>query len=348
MTSSPSSSSASSLTETATTTTSNTNANNTTDNNIANQSAMDVFSSDLERYYTSTRPYSEEVHEKEKLCKYIVQCGQYLQSQCEKQAKAIQSMKMRPVDDDKYGKYEFLTNMMRAHKHARVWEIFTFGSMSWGTSCRDSDIDMAILPNFDNCRKDKKYLLFSLAQIIGENDGDGLLIIKPLLNAKYPIIRITQNKLNIKIDVSIADRFCKRRDDHIASIITKFEDAAIPIKKLLVFVKFWSKQKGINNSYQCYLNSFGYTLLVIKFLEVFLLESECEVADLPLCDLVFEFFKFYACRWKPEKHSICIGDVRQIGMYPTHGEEPVFQTKKWNIEIGGYCYMEIIDPMDAK
>ena len=70
--------------------------------------------------------------------------------------------------------------------------------------------------------------------------------------------------------LSIADRFCSRRDAFINDILRKFDEGFnISVKPLIVFIKYWSKQKGINNAYYCYLNSFGYTLLVIKFLQYY-------------------------------------------------------------------------------
>eukprot|EP01083_Nonionella_stella_P085618 237451_1 len=284
-------------------------------------SVMDLLSVEIERYYTSTRPYAEEVIEKDRLCSYIVECGKYLQTQCEQDGKECDVMTKR-------------------HHYSRAWDIFRFGSESWGTSCRDSDIDMGIFVNFRNVRPDKTYLLSQLARIISENDSEGLLLIKPLLNARYPIIRIFENRLNVKIDVSIADRFCRGRDELILSMIKALESKyQIAIKKLIVFIKYWSKQKGINNAYQCYLNSFGYTLLVIKFIQFHLFYEK--QSNKSLSFLVYKCFEFYACRFKPQMHSICIqmndDEMRNI-----------FDAKSFNHEMNSYCFLEIRDPINPE
>eukprot|EP01083_Nonionella_stella_P298150 1012270_1 len=156
---------------------SNNQINNDNSNNLHN---LHNFSYEIEKYYTSTRPYSEEIIEKEKLCKYIIECGEYLQRKCEKEVKQNKRMKCKNRE-----KSEFLYNMSKSEIYSdKKWDIFLFGSEIWDTSCRDSIMDMGIFLNFKNMRGDKKYVLSELAKIIGENDNDGLLLIKPILNSR--------------------------------------------------------------------------------------------------------------------------------------------------------------------
>jgi len=65
----------------------------------------------------------------------------------------------------------------------------------------------------------------------------------------------------------------------------------LPVRKLIVFLKKWSKVRGINNSYHGYLNSFGFTLLILKFIQSSetqgLLQHRRSAAD-----LVSGFFEF--------------------------------------------------------
>merc|ERR1712154_475556 len=97
-----------------------------------------------------------------------------------------------------------------------------------------------------------------------------------------------------------------------------------------------SKMKKINNAYQGYLNSFGFTVLVIHFLQFRLNQNETNCS---LGDLVFRFFEFYAMRWNTEKHAISI--------HHKYSSQP-FRSKTFNTEIGGYSFMEIRDYDDAQ
>ena len=287
-------------------------------------------SCEIERYYASTRQYSEEIIEKEKLKNYIIECARYLQRKCEKEVKQNKRVKYKNKE-----KSEFLYRMSKCEIYSDKWDIFTYGSESWGTSCDDSDINMGIFVNFKNMRPDKVYLLSQLAKIISENDDNGLLLIKPILNAKYPIITITQSRLNIKIEVSIADRFCKTRDELILRIINEFETKyKLPIKKLIVFIKYWSTKRQINNSDECFLNSFGYTLLTIKFLQYYINNNN---KNNTLSALVYKFFEFYQKKYKSEIHliSISINDNKL--------NQNVFSPKQFNKQISGYYLMDTVD-----
>ncbi len=55
-------------------------------------------------------------------------------------------------------------------------------------------------------------MLKCLARNLSEGDEVGQLAVKPLIHAKYPIIRIQHlQEKSIKVDISIADRFCSKR-----------------------------------------------------------------------------------------------------------------------------------------
>lgn len=336
-------------------------------------------SAEAHSFYLRSQPYAEEKEEKEKLVRYIIDCGKYLEKlmllKLEEHCLSRKGGK-RPLsatssvssgsgsgddaeralitNDPEYGEYDFLETMRLSGLGAAAestsgsgsvsddgaWSMFVFGSESTGTSCRDSDIDVGLLVHSalgGHCRSDRKYLLYELARIIGRNDSDGVLMIKPLLSAKYPIIRITQNKMGIKVDVSIADTYCQTRNHYIHYIIGEFGSARYgecPLRELIVFIKHWSKEKGVNNAYQCYLNSFGYTMLAIKFLQ-FYMTSHIEAGrpiNVDLGVLIAHFFKFYAEQWDPKRHAISIADPQSGTFDPKRAE----------------CWMEISDPMNPQ
>merc|ERR1719412_2332622 len=196
---------------------------------------------------------------------------------------------------------KFLENMQNARDYTEPWKLIKFGSAAWGTAWRQSDFDVAIRLNFPNKISDKKFVLSQLSRVISENDQNGVLMVHSLLHAKYPIIRVHHIRLkHIKFDISIADRYCMARNQLITEYIEYFEyEYGIPMKKLIVFIKHWSKQRGINNAYRCYLNSFGFTLLILQFVQT--LVANKNICNKTISFFVYEFFAFYSYDFDPSK-----------------------------------------------
>merc|ERR1711933_229451 len=110
------------------------------------------------------------------------------------------------------------------------------------------------------------------------------------------------------IDVSIADRFCLKRTKLINEILCHYEGKfGLPMKRLIVFIKHWSKVRMINNSYKCYLNSYAYTLLIIKFIQHLLDDNKHIIYfNKSLSFFVFSFFEFYLFKFDISKHEVAI------------------------------------------
>jgi len=158
----------------------------------------------------------------------------------------------------------------------------------------------------------------------------------------------TQSRLNLQIDVSIADKFCTATNDFLSNAIAYFESMDILIKPLIVFVKCWSKRKKINNAYRRYLNSYGYTLLVISFLQ----SNDCR--DLTLGHLAYAFFEFYAVDFDAKMHAISVYLVSCCGVQGHRGQnrgrckKKKFVKKRFYEEKNGFAVIEIIDPINLQ
>eukprot|EP01084_Bolivina_argentea_P061737 112865_1 len=300
---------------------------------------------DIDYLYHRTRPYPHDIKEKESLCQYIQQCVEYLQERCIDEAKQMH-------DDDASRKKARSNNKKKSSKRPRItmqrlflehmthrnsalntkWTVHKFGSETWGTSIgRDSDIDIAVRLNFSNRRSDKIYMLQRLSRIISENDSNDhdLLRVQLLLHAKYPIIRVYHKQYeHIKADISIADRYCLKRNQLIIEYIHYYETQyRFPLKKLIVFIKYWSKQRAINGAYYGYLSSFGYTLMILHFIHYFIIKHYKRKGGASLSTLVCAFFEFYAFEYTAAIHSISI-DAEFGKKYDTR------------------CFMEVMDPMN--
>jgi len=303
--------------------------------------AFQQFNRDLEAFHTSTRPCQFHVEEKEKLITYIANSVEYLQQTLKEEIKAKDYSR-----DNERG--TFLDNMAtKSRGTKRVWSVFKFGSESWGTSCGDSDVDMGIGLTFPNSRFDKKFVLKQLAHSISEGDKDGQLRIQTLLHAKYPIIRIQHLKEHsIKMDISIADRYCRRRNDFIRNVIAHYEARyELPVRKLIIFIKKWSKIRGVNNSYYGYLNSYGFTLLILKFVQSLVAQKMLRRGQGPqrsVAHLVVEFFDFYTLRYDLSAHSV---SVRNPFAKDAASKSALVHEPRRN--IGPYpTMMEVVDPVN--
>eukprot|EP01084_Bolivina_argentea_P026419 49139_1 len=194
-------------------------------------------SQSIEKLYTKTRHDESYIASTIELTEYIEDCIQYLQN-------------------TEYAQYP-------------NWSVYKFGSSSCGTDTHgESDIDLAISLNFGLDIMSKKILLGKLGQIISANDECGFLTVKPLCSAQYPVIKIRHIKYkSIKYDISIDDGLCLRRNKFMVEYMNYYTNQChIPIRKLIVFIKFWSKQRAVTNTYG-YLSSFGFTLMIIQFIQ---------------------------------------------------------------------------------
>ena len=107
------------------------------------------------------------------------------------------------------------------------------------------------------------------------------------------------------------------------------------MKKLIVFIKHWSKRRGINNSYRCYLNSYAYTLLIIKFIQYLLDENKHILYyNKSLSYLVFEFFEYYLFKYDISKHRVSISNPFDSSL------------NLCDQDNNGKNILELIDPVD--
>ncbi len=110
----------------------------------------------------------------------------------------------------------------------------------------------------------------------------------------------------------------------IIIIINTYEKLCVLIKESITFIKYWATKHVINNSFKRYLNSFGYTILFIKFFNYSIINK----IDTNLSVLVYKFPRFYDNIYDTGKHSIDIYNHNEI----------------FNEKINNKCIMEIIDP----
>ena len=97
------------------------------------------------------------------------------------------------------------------------------------------------------------------------------------------------------------------------------------IKPCIIFIKSWSKERGINDAHNGYINSFGYVLLSIKFLQCIkppilpifrysvwqkqfeiIQQSECKSNRMSISELLYWFFNLFGNDFDPHTSQISI------------------------------------------
>lgn len=144
-----------------------------------------------------------------------------------------------------------------------------FGSQATGLQTKSSDIDLGfVFPPHMNFleqpplqqREMITRVLANLEPELTRNDWN----VSPVLTALVPIIKCVDNKSGILVDIAHLAPNSIVNADHIRQYI----QIDIRVRPLLLAVKYWAKQRGINEAAKGTLNSFGYCLMLIQYLQV--------------------------------------------------------------------------------
>jgi len=115
----------------------------------------------------------------------------------------------------------------------------------------------------DESGLDKKTILLELSKALRhsrERKVDPWAVIQ----TRVPLIKITDHKTGLCCDISMENDLSLYKSALLRSYVAI--DDRFP--KLLALVKTWAQARNINDAAQHSLNSFGYTLLVIQFLQI--------------------------------------------------------------------------------
>eukprot|EP01083_Nonionella_stella_P113415 334347_1 len=278
------------------------------------QKAMNELGDLIMDYYLNCIPTDHERNVIQTLSEFIIDCIKELLS---------------------YEEYQIDDSVLTNNDFALI-----FGSVESGIQSKYSDIDIAIhLPQLTSTvihskqihNEHRNYaikLLSHLAEIIDRkhityhDPNPYTLQIQRVLKAKVPIIRVTDPHSKAESDISLANYYTKP-GVRLMKMFTCFEDDRI--KPFILFLKMWSKQRGINDAFRGYLNSFGFTLLAIKYLQMvspsilpiyrFSLDhkditiskaSQHTQNQMNLAELLYGFLYFYGEIFDPQCGSISV------------------------------------------
>jgi len=189
------------------------------------------FSSQIEEHYNKTRPVPEEINMKNCL-------------------------------------RGFIRNTVSNAFPSFTLTVHLFGSSACGLDSKGDDIDLGV--EFVEDKKPSDYELLSKvadqlrsAECRTREGKPYRLFVNPILHAKVPIIKVEDPVQNVKCDISTW-----RKQGGVSNLFAKFCSLDDRVAKFLVFIKYWSKRRGINDGKSMKLTSFSYALLGIKYLQL--------------------------------------------------------------------------------
>lgn len=157
-----------------------------------------------------------------------------------------------------------------------------YGSQATGLQTRSSDIDLGFVfpPHVhqhfvqqhpQNQRTMVQQVLFSLENELKVHDW----MTTPILQASVPIVKCTDMNTGLQCDISHLEPNALVNANHIR----RYTRVDPRVRPLLLAIKYWAKQRGINDASQGTLNSFGYCLMTIQYLQM------CDPPILPVLDV---------------------------------------------------------------
>jgi len=211
-----------------------------------------------------------------------------------------------------------------------------FGSTANGLDTINSDLDLSIhlqdkdgneLPIIDPGTA--KSLLKLMAK---QMNNQGYRDVTPVLVARVPIVKFKDKDSDIECDISIRNSLSRFK----TRLLKMFICADERVKPLILAVKHWAKARDIGDAARGSLNMFGYTLLVIQFLQCiepsilpavvcpaswdekipWLSDPQCHKGfgkknEMQLGELLISFFEFYR-RFNFEDGAISVRNGRPL------------------------------------
>lgn len=155
---------------------------------------------------------------------------------------------------------------------SREWEgarINVYGSAGNGLGLHSADVDMSLnVPNavtaLHGCESGKnessKIILSRLAIIM---ERSGMTILSQFLDARVPVIKMYDSISKLQVDVCMNNNLAVLN----TQLLRAYVDLDERFRYVCILVKYWAKRRDLNDTYHGTLSSYGYTLLVIHYLQ---------------------------------------------------------------------------------
>lgn len=166
------------------------------------------------------------------------------------------------------------------------WRIKTFGSYSTNLHLPDSDIDIIILQDPEESALSDDYMFNKIRTILLSNE---LVSYIQIIKAKVPVIKAVVKSTGINIDISVNRKNGYQAQKDINQILEVYPF----IRELIYVLKYFLRQRGLNESYSGGLSSFLLFNLVYTHVSYFLKTTTILQSRITLSHLLVSFFQFY-------------------------------------------------------
>lgn len=136
-------------------------------------------------------------------------------------------------------------------------KLIPFGSNQTGMSLKGGDLDLCLSVNDDNPKK-------ILKRISGMMRGQGMENVKPLMRAKIPIVKFTDPRSGIDVDISINNSLAL----HNTRLMTHYVSLDQRVKQVAICVKHWALHRHLSDAPSGTLSSYAWSLLVVQHLQL--------------------------------------------------------------------------------
>ncbi|KAF0978234.1 hypothetical protein FDP41_002749 [Naegleria fowleri] len=253
----------------------------------------------------------------------------------------LYNSELLPTQKELEKKEEFFKTFEKAI--TKKWsdaKLFTFGSFANGLSLRgNSDIDFCFIltltpermrKNFKEIEKERKLIeeqkkeekgssnkfmkLLSEEQYHKKNYVSQLAQfleaklhysdVQGIFNARVPIVKFTEPILKLHCDVGVNNILAV----YNTKLVGLYCDIDVRCKQLIFFLKFWIKQRCINDPYRGTLSSYSLVIMIIHFLQhnkvLPFLQDKTIFTNMPLRNIDGMDGNMYDCSFEESKEEI--------------------------------------------
>lgn len=222
-------------------------------------------------------------------------------------------------------------------------EFQVYGSFPVNLMIPGSDVDMLMKSKRINSQSKNKSFMFRLKSLL---EASGFVsTCNVITNAKVPIIKIQEKSTQHWFDLHVDYDNSKNVDDVVNFVKKKLEEYP-SLRYLVLVIKYFLKQRGVNDAANGGMSSFGVFLMCLS-----LLQNHDSSFDEEICKktslgtLLLDFFALYGIYFNYSK--VAISCTKDGAYYPKNEvEKYIIRPSKFSIH-GQYANrLVILDPLD--
>ncbi|KAG6335160.1 hypothetical protein ID866_3922 [Astraeus odoratus] len=227
--------------------------------------------------------------------------------------------------------------------------ISPFGSYETKLYLPSGDIDL-VVDSRSMARSNKVHVLYALANTLKRAGITSKVTV--ISKAKVPIVKFVTNFGRLNVDISVNQGNGVTAGKVINSFLQNMRGCGFALRSLVLVVKAFLNQRGMNEVFTGGLGSYSIVCLAISFLQMHPKIRRAEIsAEKNLGVLILEFFELYGCYFNYEEVGISIRDggsyfsKRQRGWYDSTKsgslsiEDPIDPTN--DISKGSYAIAKV-------